>query len=79
MIGTKVATTLLSGASLSFYAWPGVDLAAAMERTRDAINKAAESWSRAEKDRCLAETELSFKYSGELLRLIVGGGAGGHH
>ncbi len=72
MIGTKVASMILDGASLTFYEWEG-DLAAHMAAVRDAINDVAEGWSREEKDRCLAETELSFKYSGELLRLIMGG------
>ena len=72
MIGTKVAKDLLGGASLAFYEWEG-DLATHMSTVRDAINAVAEGWSRAEKDACLAETELSFKYSGELLRLIAGG------
>lgn len=72
MIGSKVASMILDGASLKFYEWEG-DLNAHMGAVRSAINEVAEGWSRAEKDRCLAETELSFKYSGELLRLIMGG------
>ena len=75
MIGTKVASMILNGASLAFYEWEG-DLAAHMAAVREAINAVAEGWSRAEKDACLAETELSFKYSGELLRLIMGGAQG---
>jgi hypothetical protein len=75
MIGTKVASMILDGASLAFYEWEG-DLATHMAAVRDAINDVAEGWSRAEKDRCLEETGLSFKYSGELLRLIMGGPAG---
>lgn len=74
MIGTKVAKELLGGASLAFYEWEG-DLATHMTTVREAINAVAEGWSREEKDACLAETELSFKYSGELLRLIAGGPA----
>ncbi|RRT67643.1 hypothetical protein B296_00011923 [Ensete ventricosum] len=30
-----------------------------------------QSWSREEKDHCLEETEKSFKYSGEILALIL--------
>lgn len=40
-------------------------------RVRKNINKVAETWTREEKDHCLAETELSFKYSGALLREIA--------
>lgn len=75
MIGGKVAKDLLGGASLAFYEWEG-DLATHMSAVRESINAVAEGWSREEKDACLAETELSFKYSGELLRLIAGGPAG---
>ena len=43
-------------------------------RVRERINEGAEGWTREEKDKCLEETELSFKYSGALLREIAGGG-----
>ena len=31
----------------------------------------SQSWTREEKNHCLEETEKSFKYSGEILRLIL--------
>lgn len=30
-----------------------------------------QNWSREEKDHCLEETEKSFKFSGDVLRLIL--------
>ena len=39
-----------------------------MRRSLDAL---AEGWTREEKDRCLAETEESFRMSGALLRSIA--------
>ena len=42
-----------------------------LEGVRQQLNEAAEGWSREEKDRCLNETQKSFKYSGDLLRCIT--------
>lgn len=35
------------------------------------LHKSAQGWTREEKNRCLEETEKSFKHSGEILRLIL--------
>ena len=75
MIGTKVASMLLDDAKLAFYEWQG-DLSTHMGGVRDSINAVAEGWSRQQKDTCLEETALSFKYSGELLKLIMGAPSG---
>jgi hypothetical protein len=79
MIGTKVGTMVLPADTppLQFYTWQG-ELSEHMAAVRESINAVAEGWSKEEKERCLAETALSFKYSGELLRLIMGGPAGPH-
>ena len=71
MIGAKCAQMLELPAEMRFYAWEG-DLNAHMTGVREAINAVAETWSREEKDRCLAETGKSFELSGKLLRLIAG-------
>ena len=42
-----------------------------LEGVREQLNETAEGWSREEKDRCLNETQKSFKYSGDLLRCIT--------
>ncbi|GAB2300338.1 Heme oxygenase 1 [Dionaea muscipula] len=69
MIGRMVAEKMLNKKQLEFYKWDG-DLSQLLQNVRDRINRVAESWTREEKDRCLEETEKSFKYSGGILRLI---------
>jgi len=73
MIGKRMSAELLDGKTLKFYEWEG-DVKEHLARVRERINEGAEGWTREEKDKCLEETELSFKYSGALLREIAGGG-----
>lgn len=70
MIGRKVAEMVLDKKELEFYKWDG-DLSQLLQNAKDKINKVAESWSREEKNHCLEETEKSFKFSGDILRLIL--------
>ncbi|GMH18957.1 hypothetical protein Nepgr_020798 [Nepenthes gracilis] len=70
MIGKKVAEKILNKKELEFYKWDG-DLPHLLQTVREKLNKVAESWSREEKNHCLEETEKSFRYSGDLLRLIL--------
>ncbi|KAD6454633.1 hypothetical protein E3N88_09339 [Mikania micrantha] len=70
MIGKKVAEKILNGKELEFYKWDG-DLSQLLQNVRDKLNLVAEKWTREEKNHCLEETEKSFKYSGEILRLIL--------
>ncbi|XP_068642900.1 heme oxygenase 1, chloroplastic-like [Aristolochia californica] len=70
MIGKKVAEKILDKKELEFYKWEG-DLSQLLQNVREKLNKVAENWSREEKNHCLEETEKSFKYSGEILRLIL--------
>ncbi|KAI3920577.1 hypothetical protein MKX01_039202 [Papaver californicum] len=70
MIGRKVAEMILDKKELEFYKWDG-ELSQLLQNVREKLNIVAESWSREEKNHCLEETEKSFKYSGELLRLIL--------
>ncbi|KAL3623986.1 Heme oxygenase 1 [Castilleja foliolosa] len=70
MIGRKVAETILNGKELEFYRWDG-DLSQLLQNVRDKLNIVAENWTRDEKDHCLEETEKSFKFSGDILRLIL--------
>lgn len=39
-------------------------------RFMQVINEMAESWTDEQKERCLAETEKSFKYSGGIMKCI---------
>nr|AFK40999.1 unknown [Lotus japonicus] len=70
MIGKKIAGELLNNKGLEFYKWDG-DLSQLLQNVRDKLNKVAEQWTREEKNHCLEETEKSFKWSGEILRLIL--------
>lgn len=70
MIGRKVAEKILDKKELEFYKWDG-DLSELLQNVREKLNKVAHSWTREEKNHCLEETEKSFKYSGEILRLIL--------
>lgn len=70
MIGKKVAEKILNKKELEFYKWDG-DLSQLLQNVRDKLNRVAESWTREEKNRCLEETEKSFKFSGDILRLIL--------
>ncbi|XP_059637973.1 heme oxygenase 1, chloroplastic [Cornus florida] len=70
MIGKKVAEKILNKKELEYYKWDG-DLSQLLQTVRDKLNRVAESWSRDEKNHCLEETEKSFKFSGDILRLIL--------
>uniref|UniRef100_A0A2P2P1W5 heme oxygenase (biliverdin-producing) n=1 Tax=Rhizophora mucronata TaxID=61149 RepID=A0A2P2P1W5_RHIMU len=70
MIGKKVAEKILDNKELEFYKWDG-NLPQLLQNVRDKLNKITESWTRDEKNHCLEETEKSFKYSGDILRLIL--------
>ncbi|KNA06886.1 hypothetical protein SOVF_176930 [Spinacia oleracea] len=69
MIGRKVSEKILNKKELEFYKWDG-DLTQLLQSVREKLNKVAESWTREEKNHCLEETEKSFMYSGQILRLI---------
>ena len=76
MIGKKitdqihVAEKLLNKKELEFYKWDG-NLSQLLQNVRDKLNKVTEGWTEEEKKHCLAETEKTFKMSGEVLRLIL--------
>ncbi|KAG6481843.1 heme oxygenase 1, chloroplastic-like isoform X1 [Zingiber officinale] len=69
IIGRMVSAKILDNKELEFYKWDGV-LSQLLQNVRSKLNKIASGWSRDEKDHCLEETEISFKYSKEILRLI---------
>lgn len=70
MIGKKVASKILNGKELEFYKWDG-DLPQLLQNVREKLNRVAENWTREEKNHCLEETEKSFKFNGDILRLIL--------
>lgn len=72
MIGAKVSQDILGGKDLAFYSYgEGQDVAPLLDAVRASINGLAEGWDDAQKARCLEETAASFKWSGQLLRLIT--------
>ena len=82
MIGVKMADMLLERHALEFYKYPlapggqesekgSGDHRPLLDEVRRSLDALAEGWTREEKDRCLAETEESFRMSGALLRSIA--------
>jgi len=73
MIGKMMAAKLLDGRELNFYQWPQGDVKEELlPALRERIDAMAETWSREQKDECLAETGPSFKFGGALLGHIRG-------
>ncbi|VVB16425.1 unnamed protein product [Arabis nemorensis] len=70
MIGTKISERILNNKELEFYKWDG-QLSELLQNVRERLNKVAELWTREEKNHCLEETAKLFKFSGEILRLLL--------
>lgn len=70
MIGRKISEMLLEGRELEFYKWQG-ELSTLLSDVKTSLNEVSSDWTREEKDHCLKETELSFKYSGNVIKILV--------
>ncbi|XP_071728674.1 heme oxygenase 1, chloroplastic-like [Rutidosis leptorrhynchoides] len=70
MIGRKVAAKLLNGKELEFYKWDG-DITITLQYFREKLNKVAQNWTRDEKDHCLDEIEISFKFNRDIFHLTL--------
>ncbi|KAK7291131.1 hypothetical protein RIF29_06039 [Crotalaria pallida] len=70
VIAKQVSKSLLEGKELEFYRWEG-DVPELLKDVRENLNMLSEHWSRDEKNRCLKETTKSFRYMGEIVRLII--------
>ncbi|CAH8256557.1 unnamed protein product [Arabidopsis lyrata] len=70
MIRTKVAEKILDNKELEFYKWDG-QLSELLQNVSEELNKVAELWTREEKNHCLAETEISFKFYWEIFRFLM--------
>ncbi|KAF3333556.1 heme oxygenase 1 [Carex littledalei] len=70
IIGKKVAEKILNKKVLEFYKWEG-SVPQLLQNVRIKLNHVSSCWSREEKNHCLEETEKSFEYSEEILRLIL--------
>lgn len=69
-IGKQVCEMLLEGRELEFYKWEG-DVHQLLKDVRGKLNKLGEHWPRDEKNRCLREAAKSFRFSGQIVRLII--------
>ncbi|KAI3911538.1 hypothetical protein MKW92_021638 [Papaver armeniacum] len=62
---------LLEDKELEFYQWNDGELSKLLQIATEKLNKISQSWTREEKDQCLEETEISFKYSEDIMKLII--------
>lgn len=70
VIAKKVSEQLLEGKELEFFRWEG-DVPEMLKGVREKLNMLSEHWSRDEKNKCLRETTKSFRYMGQIVRLII--------
>ncbi|KAF8410028.1 hypothetical protein HHK36_002548 [Tetracentron sinense] len=70
VIAKQVSEMLLEGRELEFYRWEG-DVTVLWKDVREKLNKLGEHWSRDEKNRCLREATKSFRFLGQIVRLII--------
>ncbi|XP_068637595.1 probable inactive heme oxygenase 2, chloroplastic [Aristolochia californica] len=70
VIVKQVSENILEGRELEFSKWDG-DVSEMLKDMREKLNKLGDHWSRDEKNKCLREAAKSFKFSGQIVRLIV--------
>ncbi|KAK9270293.1 hypothetical protein L1049_025871 [Liquidambar formosana] len=70
VIARQVSEKLLEGRELEFYRWAG-DVPELLKGVRDKLNILGEHWSRDEKNKCLREATKSFRFMGQIVRLII--------
>ncbi|KAG9450955.1 hypothetical protein H6P81_010920 [Aristolochia fimbriata] len=66
----QVSEKILEGRDLEFSKWEG-DVSELLKDMRGKLNKLGDHWTRDEKNKCLREAAKSFKFSGQIVRLIV--------
>lgn len=66
MIGKKYSDMFFDGKVLDFYQWEG-EVKDHMKATVSKVDEIANTWSPDEKQACLDETAMSFRYSGALM------------
>ncbi|KAI3975363.1 hypothetical protein MKX01_004450 [Papaver californicum] len=71
MLGKRASEKILEKKELEFYKWNNGELSELLQNAREKLNKVAQGWSREEKDECLEETEISFNYSEDIMKLII--------
>ncbi|XP_058089059.1 probable inactive heme oxygenase 2, chloroplastic isoform X2 [Magnolia sinica] len=70
VIVKQVCDGLLEGREMEFCKWEG-DVQELLKDMREKLNKLGEYWSRDEKNKCLREAAKSFRFSGQIIRLII--------
>ncbi|EOY14542.1 Heme oxygenase 2, putative isoform 1 [Theobroma cacao] len=70
VIARQVSEMLLEGRELEFYKWEG-DVQESLKGVRDKLNVLGEHWSREGRNKCLKEAAKSFKFLGQIIRLII--------
>ncbi|KAL6316060.1 hypothetical protein AAG906_015567 [Vitis piasezkii] len=70
VIARRVSEKLLEGRELEFYKWEG-DVQELFKGVREKLNMLGEHWTRDEKNKCLRETTKSFRFMGQIVRLII--------
>ncbi|GMI83130.1 heme oxygenase 2 [Hibiscus trionum] len=70
VIARKVSEQLLEGMELEFYKWEG-DVQESLKGVREKLNMLGEHWSRDDRNKCLKEAAKSFKFLGQIVRLII--------
>ncbi|XP_031496365.1 probable inactive heme oxygenase 2, chloroplastic [Nymphaea colorata] len=70
VIGKQVSENILENKELEFYKWED-DVPVLLKTLREKLNKLGEQWTRDEKNKCLREAAKSFKFSGQIIRLII--------
>ncbi|GMH23225.1 hypothetical protein Nepgr_025068 [Nepenthes gracilis] len=70
VISRQVSKKILGGRELEFYRWEG-DAQVLLKDVREKLNRLSEHWSRDDKNKCLKETTKSFRFLGQIVRLII--------
>ncbi|KAL5558587.1 hypothetical protein UlMin_034798 [Ulmus minor] len=70
VIVKHVSEKLLDGRELELYRWEG-EVQESLKGVREKLNMVGEHWSRDEKNKCLREAAKSFRFLGQIVRLII--------
>ncbi|XP_031273531.1 probable inactive heme oxygenase 2, chloroplastic [Pistacia vera] len=70
VIARQVSEKILEGREMEFYRWEG-DPQEILKGVRKNLNMLGEHWPRDEKHKCLKEAAKSFKFLGQIVRLII--------
>ncbi|KAL5777838.1 hypothetical protein ACOSP7_010764 [Xanthoceras sorbifolium] len=70
VIAKRVSEKILEGRELEINKWDG-DAEELLKGVREKLNMLGEHWTRDEKNKCLKEATKSFKFLGQIVRLII--------